>query len=243
MSRPVAGVAQILWGVSLFQMVWAASVDTLKVLWPPTSVISGIHCLEVVVERVWVMETGMERPQGVVSKRWLTIHDTVLIFITTGLNDGNIALLVLSILSWIASAIQTVIGVILALLKKEVSLKHRNPFNFHILTLWRKITYIVLLIIEFLFLLIVLLLWITFGVVLSNPNSWVLIIALWESNNVLCLFYFLAESQQTSLLIAAFILALLALLCIIGALIFFYVARKCKSRSLFCSTHVLWHNY
>ena len=43
---------------------------------------------------------------------------------------------------------------------------------------------------------------------------------------------FLGESQQTSLLIAAFILALLALLWIIVALIFLCVATKCKYGAL-----------
>ena len=89
--------------------------------------------------------------------------------ITVEINGGVITLLVLSILAWIAATSPTVVGVVLV--KKEVSLKETNLFNFQILLLWRKVTYVVLLVIEFPFLLIVFLLWIGFSVILDNPNS------------------------------------------------------------------------
>ena len=93
------------------------------------------------------------------------------VYITVGRNSVVITLLVLSILVWIVSAILTVIGVIFALVTKEVSLKHRNLFKFQFLLRWMKITYVVLLVIEFPFLLIVFVFWIAFSVILDNPNS------------------------------------------------------------------------
>ena len=83
--------------------------------------------------------------------------------VVLGLNGGNISLLVLSVLLWILSTIMTKIGVVA--LKKAV---HSSQINFQ---LWSKITYIVLLAIEFLFLLTVLLLWVAFGVISETSNS------------------------------------------------------------------------
>ena len=88
------------------------------------------------------------------------------VFITIGLNVGNIALLVLSIPSWIVSTLLTVIGVVA--IKKEILWKKTSLLNFQILALWSKVTYIVLLAIKVLFLLVVFVLWIVFGVALQS---------------------------------------------------------------------------
>ena len=92
-----------------------------------------------------------------------------IVFTAVGLNGGNIALLVLSILFWALSIFLTVIACVA--LKKEISCTHRSLLNFQILPLWSKVTYIVLLAIEFVFLIVVLLLWIVSGVIPDSPNS------------------------------------------------------------------------
>ena len=70
MTHRIADVVQIVSGVCLFHTAWPAIMGERVVLWPTTSVISGIHCLEIAVECVWVMETGMERSQSAVSERF-----------------------------------------------------------------------------------------------------------------------------------------------------------------------------
>ena len=92
-----------------------------------------------------------------------------IVFTAVGLNGGNIALQVLSILSWALSIFLTVIACVA--LKKEISCRHRSLLNFQFIPSWSKVTYIVLLAIEFLFLLVVLLLWIISGVIPDSPNS------------------------------------------------------------------------
>ena len=67
---------------------------------------------------------------------------------------------------WVLSIILTVIVAIA--LKKEIPCKHGSPLNFQILPSWLKIICIVLLAVEGVFLLIVLLFWITFSEI---PNS------------------------------------------------------------------------
>ena len=98
-----------------------------------------------------------------------TLSCSLLTFFTAGLNVGNIALLVLSILLWALSTTMIMIGI--AALKKAICCKHGSLLNFQTLSLWSKVTYVVLLVIEFLFLLIVLLLWITFSVILESSSS------------------------------------------------------------------------
>ena len=170
-SKTMVGVVQIVWGVSLFQMAWAAIMDKGEVLWHITSVISGIGCLEMTVEHVWMMETGMERCQSVVSDERSTVLTCIynLFAFTIGLNGGNIALLVLSILFWLLSIFLTVIGCVA--LKKEISCKQRSLLNFQITPSWSKITCVVLLAIEILFLVVVLPLWISAGAIPDSQNS------------------------------------------------------------------------
>ena len=78
-------------------------------------------------------------------------------------------MLVVSILLWIFSLFLTVFTAVP--FKKEISLKDRRLFNFHILPLWSKIIYVVLFVIECLFLLVVLSLWISAGAIPNSPNS------------------------------------------------------------------------
>ena len=213
MTHRIAGVVQIVWGVCLFHMVWAAIMGERVVLWPTTSVISGIHCLETAIECVWVMETGMERSQSAVSERIYFILDNIMILTTVGVNSRNIALLVLSILTWVLSIILTVIAAIA--LRKEIVCKQWLKIT------CRSCTIIVLLAGEGAFLLLVLLLWIVF----SRINSWVLVIILWESRFNNCVIVIIGEAQQTSLLIAAFVLALPWT---VVALIVLHIASRCK---------------
>jgi hypothetical protein len=134
-------------------------------------------CPEVAVEHVWVMETGMERCHSAVSDEKLGVVSYLPpFFFTIGHIVRNIALLVLSILSWVLSLILTVFAAVA--LKKEITLKERSLINFLFLPLWSKITYIILLAIEFLFLVVVLLLWIIAGVIPDSANSSVPIIIL-----------------------------------------------------------------
>jgi hypothetical protein len=127
-------------------------------------------CPEVAVEHVWVMETGMEGCHSAVSDEMLGVRSLAYPpFFIIVLIGGNIALLVLSILLWILSLFLTVIAAVA--LKKEITLKERSLINFLFLPLWSKITYIILLAIEFLFLLVVLLLWISAGVIPDSANS------------------------------------------------------------------------
>ena len=115
----------------------------------------------------------MERCQSAVSDQKLSVlsYNIYLPFflISIGLNGGNIAMLVISILLWVFSLFLTVIAAVA--LKKEISVKETSLFNFQILPLWSKITYIVLFAIECLFLLVVLLLWISAGAIPDSPNS------------------------------------------------------------------------
>ena len=90
-------------------------------------------------------------------------------FITVELNIVNISFLVLSIIVWILSIILNITSVVI--LTSGISCKPQGLLNFQVLSLWLKITYTVLLTIEFLFLLIVLLLWIAFSVILETSNS------------------------------------------------------------------------
>ncbi len=127
-------------------------------------------CPEVAVEHVWVMETGTERCQSAVSDEMLGVLSYLLLFsFTIGRIGGNIALLVLSILLWVLSLVLTVFATVA--LKKEITLKKRSLLNFLFLRLWSKITYIIVLAIEFLFLLVVLILWIISGVIPDSANS------------------------------------------------------------------------
>ena len=97
------------------------------------------------------------------------MYSYAIVFTAVGLNGGNIALLVLSILFWALSIFLTVIACVA--LKKEISCLHRSILNFQFPHLWSKVTYIVLLAVEFLFLLVVLVLWIISGVIPDSPNS------------------------------------------------------------------------
>ena len=113
----------------------------------------------------------MERCQSAVSDEGLGVYSLAypLVYIAVGLNGGNIALLVLSILFGAFSIFLTVIACVA--LKKEISCLHRSLLKFQFLPVWSKVTYIVLLAIEFLFLVVVLILWIVSGAIPDSPNS------------------------------------------------------------------------
>ena len=109
----------------------------------------------------------MERCQNAVSDEKVGVLSCSMYFLLSiGPNGGNIAMLVVSILLWIFSLFLTVFAAVA--FKKEIFVKDKSLFNFHILPLPSKIMYVVLFMIECLFLLVVLSLWISAGAI---PNS------------------------------------------------------------------------
>ena len=99
----------------------------------------------------------------------LYIADYDVTVILIGLNSWNIALLATSTLMWVLSIFLTMIAAFA--LKKELPCKFNCFFNLQILPLWLKITCVILMTIECVFLLVALLLWIVFS---GTPSSWVL---------------------------------------------------------------------